>query len=152
MNVVVSTAALRSSGGLSIYKQFLYHLQKNINGDHYFIFVDNSMPAPIIKGVEYIVVDLKSHFKRIKFDNSECLAILKGKGINADVAVSLQNTCVNAAAKKNILYYHQSLPFYSNHWNPLKKDERLLFYCGKCSSCCPNTFHKAWFLQEISYS
>lgn len=128
MNIIVSAAALRSSGGLSIYKQFLYHLQKNINGDRYFIFIDKCMPAPNINGIEYIVVDLKSHFRRIKFDNSECLAILKGKGINADVAVSLQNTCVKAAAKKNILYYHQSLPFYSNHWNPLKKDERLLFY------------------------
>ncbi len=48
MNVVVSAAALRASGGLSIYKQFLYHLQKNINGDRYFIFIDKCMPAPNI--------------------------------------------------------------------------------------------------------
>ena len=128
MNVVVSATALRSSGGLSIYKQFLLHLKNNVNGDRYIIFVDASMPAPFMEGVEYIEVDLQSHIRRIRFDSSECLAILKGKGIRADAAVSLQNTCVNVGAKRNILYYHQSLPFYPNRWNPLKRDERLLFY------------------------
>lgn len=128
MNVVISAAALRSSGGLSIYKQFLLHLKNNVRGDRYIIFIDASMPAPQIDDVEYIVVDLKSHISRIRFDSNECLSILKEKGIHADVAVSLQNTCVNVGAKRNILYYHQSLPFYPNQWNPLKRDEMLLFY------------------------
>ena len=128
MNIIISSAALRSSGGLIIYKQFINHLFLEVKNDRYYVFVDESMPKPNINGVKYIVVDLKSFIKRIKFDYIGCAHILNKMGVRADVIVSLQNTCVNYGSKcRNILYYHQSLPFYNQKWNLFKKDERILF-------------------------
>lgn len=129
MEIVVSATALRSSGALTIYMQFLKHLQNHANGNVYHIFIDKNMPQPSIANVEYIPVDTHSVIKRIQFDNSGCAQILSAKEIRADVAISLQNTCVKLPYKcKHILYYHQSIPLYPNKWNPLKRNERTLFF------------------------
>lgn len=44
--IVVSASATRSSGTLTIYKQFVEHLPSHIDGMHYTIFVHPSMPQP----------------------------------------------------------------------------------------------------------
>lgn len=129
MNIIVSAAALRTGGALTIYKQFLYHLSEFIKKNNYYIFIDKSMPCPNIEGVKYIVVDVCGYVKRELFDWYLCAKILKEKGIEPDIVVSLQNTALKCLKNcKQILYYHQPLPFYSQKWNPLKKEERTPFF------------------------
>ena len=72
MNIVVSTAAARTSGALTIYNQFLTHLRERRDGNRYLLFVDREMPQPAMDGVEYADVDLRSWSRRILFDASGC--------------------------------------------------------------------------------
>lgn len=128
MNIVVSAAALQTSGALTIYKQFIEHLAQNITDNHYYVFVSERMPQPQINGVEYIVSNCNTGLKRIIFDSWGCKHYFKKRNIRMDCVVCLQNTSVNVPKGcSEIIYYHQSLPFYKNRWNPFRKEERALF-------------------------
>lgn len=128
MNISVSAAALRTSGALTIYKQFIKHLSTFVNGHKYFIFISDGMPSPEIKGVTYIISDCHSGFGRIWFDAFGLKHFFQKRGIKLDYVISLQNTTINVAKYcKSILYYHQSIPFYPQKWNFFKKVERRLF-------------------------
>lgn len=127
-NIVVSAAACRVSGVLSIYKQFLSHLEKHIAQNKYYIFVHESMPQPPIPGVKYIVVDITRWATRIRFDHYHAKQILEKMGVYPDLIISLQNTALRCYQNvRHIIYYQQSLPFFSQKWNPFRKDERALF-------------------------
>lgn len=130
MNIIVSAAALRTSGGNTIYRQFIEHLRNHVSSDDfYYIFIDYDMQQPYIKGVEYICVDIRSHIKRCLFDYFICARILKSKDINPDFVISLQNTGVHCLKRKpHLIYYHQSIPFYSHKWSLFKSSERTLFF------------------------
>ena len=124
--VIVNAAALRSSGALSIYRQFITHLPKGVNGNRYYIFVDSSVDQPVIEGVTYIHDDNHSWRHRISWEHGGLKKWLKQRNINPDVIVSLQNTgCVTCC--KQVIYYHQSLPFYANKWNLFKAEERIMW-------------------------
>ena len=128
-NVAVIAFALHSSGALSIYKQFLFHLISNVKSNSYYIFISRNMPQQDIKNVKYILIDNTSWLKRIWFDELGCRYYFDRQGINVDCIISLQNTVVNMPEScRSIVYYHQSIPFYPYKWNPLNKDERILFF------------------------
>lgn len=129
MNIIVSAAALRVGGALTIYNQFITHLPFHINNNKYYVFIDESMPAPQISNVEYIVINVKSSIRRIYFDWIGCVKLLKRKNIRADFVISLQNTAVSCLSKiPQLLYYHQSIPLYPEKWRFYKKNERTLFF------------------------
>lgn len=126
MNIIVLASATRSSGALTIYKQFLSHLPNYVKDNKYYIFVDPSMPQPEIENVEYIHDSNHSYKHRMYMDKEGYMKIMKGRGILPDVVFSLQNTgCVTNC--RQVVYYHQSLPFYPQRWNPFKKHERTMF-------------------------
>ena len=127
-NVVVSAASLRMGGAVTIYNQFIKHLREEIGDCHYFIFVNKVVSTPDIDGVRYYVIDIESRSKRQWFDNKGCKEILNAEGFNPDYVISLQNTGVKCLAElPQLVYYHQSLPFFNKSWNPFKKDERSKF-------------------------
>lgn len=129
MNIVVSAAALQTSGALTIYKQFIKHLAENTDGNSYYIFVSGPMPRPVIDGVEYIVTDKASGLKRVWFDMLGCRLYFEKRNIKPDYVISMQNTSINTVKGcKTIIYYHQPIPFYHNRWNPFKSSERSLFF------------------------
>ena len=128
-NIIVIATASRASGALTIYKQFISHLKNNILDNKYYIFIHPSMPKMSIDGVEYIEIDTTNYLKRIYFDWFGCRKVLKSRNIEPDVIISLQNIAINGFRKcKSLIYYHQSLPFYLQNWNPFVKEERILFY------------------------
>lgn len=128
-NIVLIATACRTGGALTIYKQFISHLNDYINGNRYCVFIHPDMPQPEIKGVTYIEQDTSRHLDRILFDWVKCRKILEKRGIVPDVVFSLQNTGVRSLRDcRTIIYYHQSLPFYTQRWNPFDKKERTLFY------------------------
>ena len=126
MNIIVNASALRSSGALSIYKQFISHLRNNINGNKYYIFVDSSVPQPQIDGVVYIHDNDHSWIHRIWWDIIGINKKKKKNNIESYKFISLQNTGI-VTNKEQIIYYHQSLPFYKYKWDLFKSSERLLW-------------------------
>lgn len=124
--IIVNTAALRSSGALSIYNQFISHLPDYVSGNSYYIFVDSSVNQPVIDGVTYIQDNDHSWIHRILWEHGGLNKWLKKNNINPDVIVSLQNTGVVTDCRQ-VIYYHQSIPFYNRKWNFFKKEERILW-------------------------
>lgn len=128
MNIVVSAASLRMGGAVTIYNQFVTHLQEEIGKNHYFIFVNKVLQRPSISGVRYYEIDIESRKRRNWFDNTGCKEILGKEGFVPDVVVSLQNTGVKSYVNSSqLVYYHQPLPFFKQKWNPFKKDELSKF-------------------------
>lgn len=123
--IVVSAAACRVRGTLTIYKQFLSHLSGHTDGNHYYIFVHHSMPQPVIKGVDYLTVDITSWSRRIAFDLYKAKSMLNKLCIKPSLIISLQNTGIRFSSDvSQIIYYQQAIPFYPSRWNPFRRDER----------------------------
>lgn len=128
MNIVVSAASLRMGGAVTIYNQFITHLREEIGDNRYFIFVNKVLQQPSIDGVQYYEIDIESRKRRNWFDKTGCKEILEKVGFQPDAVVSLQNTGIRSFANyPQIVYYHQSLPFFKQNWNPFKKEERSKF-------------------------
>lgn len=125
MIIIVNATATRSSGALTIYNQFISHLASHIGSDQYYLFVDRSMPQPHIEGVSYIQDNNHSWEHRIYWDYYGCEAWLKENDITPDVIVSLQNSGI-ITRRRQVVYYHQPLPFYRHKWSFFKGDERLM--------------------------
>ena len=126
MTIIVATQACRTSGALTIYRQFLSHLAENVNGHIWILFIDPSMDHPIIEGVEYVFDSGHSWRERIRWNRKGLLNWLEEKRISPDCIVSLQNTGVITDCPQ-VIYYHQSIPFYSKKWNIFKSSERIMW-------------------------
>lgn len=124
--IIVNTSALRSSGALAVYHQFIAHLQFYVGSHRWIIFVDPSVEQPIIDGVTYIPDENHSWRHRIAWEHGGLKRWLKQQDITPDVIVSLQNTG-SVIECKQVIYYHQSLPFYPRKWNLLKAKERMMW-------------------------
>lgn len=123
--VVVNAASLRTGGGLSIYRQFIGHLSQYVVENQYIIFIDESMDHPSIRNVEYVLNNNHSILHRLWWDYFGLNKWLKKNNITPDVVISLQNTGVRVSCKQ-IIYYHQALPFYARDWSFFKSSERTL--------------------------
>lgn len=124
----MSAASLRMGGAVTIYNQFIAHLQEEIDDNRYFIFVNKVLQQPSIPGVRYYEIDIESRKRRNWFDNTGCKEILEKEGFVPDVVISLQNTGVKCLkVLPQLVYYHQPLPFFKQKWNPLKREERSKF-------------------------
>lgn len=126
MNIIVLATASRHGGALSIYRQFLKYLPNYTKDNKYYLFIDSSMDQPSIEGVEYIFDDNHSWMHRILWDFNGLSKWLKVNHIQADVVVSFQNT-ISKTKSRQVIYYHNSIPFYPNKWNPFKGKERVMF-------------------------
>lgn len=124
--IIVNTSALRSSGALAVYHQFIAHLQCYVGSHRWIIFVDPSVEQPIIDGVTYISDGNHSWRHRIAWEHGGLKRWLKQRNIIPDVIVSLQNTG-SVIECKQVIYYHQPLPFYPRKWNLLKAKERMMW-------------------------
>ncbi|MCM1300265.1 MAG: glycosyltransferase [Alistipes senegalensis] len=126
MNIVVLATATRESGALMIYKQFLSYLPQYVFVHRWFIFVDASMPQPKMDGVEYIYDNNHSWKHRIWFDWIGLKRWIKKRKLTIDCIVSLQNigACIPV---RQIIYYHQAIPFFPNKWNFIKRSERRMW-------------------------
>lgn len=117
--IIVNAAALRSSGALTIYRQFIHYLPTYIGDDKYYIFVDPSMDQPSIKGVAYILDSNHSKLHYVWWLFFGLKKWLKKHHIIPSVIVSLQNIGTRTNYRQ-VIYYHQSIPLYKNKWSFLK--------------------------------
>lgn len=129
-NILVVAPALRTSGGTTIYKQFLNHLAEKIGNNNYLVIKDETMPEIVIEGVRYVNVNTVSHIKRVLFDFYGCKKLIKMIGFNPDLVVSLQNTGVFCLKNiKQCVYYHSPVALFPYKWSLFDKEERnMLMY------------------------
>lgn len=128
MLICVVATSSHKGGALAVYLQFLSHLETQKGDCQYLFFIDPSMPTKNIDGVEFIQMSL-SGIERFLFDLYRFNRILKAKGILPNIIFSLQNTAV--VYDKHIpqlIYYHQSLPFFKYHYNLFSKTGRTYFF------------------------
>lgn len=126
--IMVSAAALRTSGARTIYRQFIEHLRTRVDGNSYYIMIDKEMEKPEIAGVTYLTIDTSSKFKRLMFDWFVFDSLVKKNNIQPDAIVSLQNVGIKRyKSLPQIVYYHNSLPFFRYKWNIFKKGELIMF-------------------------
>lgn len=125
LNIIINASALRTGGALTIYRQFIQHLPAHVGGNKYYIIVDPSVEQPPIEGVIYVHDNNHSKLHNICWSFWGLNRWLKSKEIIPDVIVSLQNigTVTNC---KQIVYYHQPLPFYQKRWSFMKASERTM--------------------------
>ena len=125
-NIIVNAAALRSSGALTVYLQFISHLSDYIGNNRYYLFVDPFVVQPVMEGVTYIQENNHGWLHRVKWEHGGLQQWLKQNRIIPDIIVSLQNTGVVTDCRQ-VIYYHQPLPFFTHKWNLFKSSERILW-------------------------
>lgn len=135
MNIVVVANALRSSGGLTLYLQFIDYLcaacgSIRFRDDEFIIIKDSSMPEFNRDNIKFCNVDSGSKITRLLFDIQGIKKILKKESVVPDIVISLQNVGVLALRKiPHVIYFHNAIPLYSTRWSFLRQNERpLLFY------------------------
>jgi len=123
-NVIVNATALRTSGALSILKQFL--MTCSLSKRKYIIFVAPNLNLYVPENCRLIELNKTSWLKRIYWDFRGLFFYLKKNKIKYDLFVSLQNTSVYIDVPQ-VIYMHQSLPFISRSWSLIKKSEYKLY-------------------------
>lgn len=128
MKVIINATALLNSGGLIILKQFLEAIP--VDSLEYIVFINEGLSFETKKeNVKIIRIPNKKGVNRVIWDTFGISKWLRENRISPTATISLQNT--NFRSKKNVpnfIYYHQSIPFFNQSWNPLKKNERTLWF------------------------
>lgn len=127
--IIVNATALDRSGALSILKQFIHNIPENKH--EWLVFIDSKINIEVTQSnVKLILMDgVKSMIKRIWWDYFGLNNFLKRHNIQPVACISLQNTNFRVSSHvPHFIYYHQSIPFYKNRWNPLSKEERTLWF------------------------
>lgn len=126
--IAVNATASRYGGALTILRQFIEAIPAD--GFQYILFVDDSFSGQNLPDNTKIVrLNKRAFAKRFLWDAFGLKKWLKANNIKPFAAVSLQNT--NFRLNKlcpNFIYYHQPVPLFPYKWNPLKKQERILWF------------------------
>jgi glycosyltransferase involved in cell wall biosynthesis len=131
--VFVNATAATEGGALTILKQFLKGISKYSNKNNlYYIFCSLEELKTYERENTEIINDIKGKkwLDRIKWDLWGLKNWGKKKDIRADLVISFQNTGVKYYNDvKQLIYLHQSIPFYQSiKWNFCKKDERFYWF------------------------
>lgn len=127
-SIIVNATAARSSGALSILKQFINNVPSD-SENIYYIFIDPDIEKPIQSNkIKYIPMNTKKWGKRIVWDIWGMRKWIEKSDIHPDLIISLQNTGVNYHRNiPQLIYYHQLLPLSNHSWNIKRKEEFILF-------------------------
>lgn len=130
--IVINATAARTSGALTILKDFMSYVYSA--NDQYHIFHLLTTTDGIFKSSENVFVHelpVQKWSTRLLWDRSGFQKWCIKNKINPDCVISLQNTCPRLTgalrAVKLLVYYHQQLPLSKYQWKLHKKDERTLF-------------------------
>lgn len=125
--VIVNATAARSSGALSILKQFIDNVPLS-NIIRYYLFVDKKFKQKPKDNIVYIPMDTVRWIKRIYWDEYALEKWCRQNGIRPALIISMQNTGVKFDRNiPQIVYYHQLLPLTVYPWNIFKKEEFMLY-------------------------
>lgn len=127
-HIVVIASACRSSGALSILKQFIDSILERKDNIIYHIIVDPTFKYTQDDKVSYYYICTRSWKSRIYWDFFGFNSWLIKQDFTPDLLISLQNTSVRLKMDiPKVVYYHQPLPLEKQKWSFFKKQERLFF-------------------------
>lgn len=130
--IVINATAIRSSGALTILRQFIETLSVDELKDEYYVFIDPGVRFKTIRNVTYVPVPTSSWLKRIYWDETGLRRWIEKHNLTVDLFISFQNTGAKLEKKvPRIIYYHQPLPLVGYKWNIFKKEELVLFLYQK---------------------
>jgi len=126
--IIINATALRVGGALTILYQFIEAIP---NDDlEYLVFVDESVKIGTSKSnLNIIPQNVRSFYKRFKWDAFGLKNWLKKNDIEPLIAISLQNTNFRLAVScPNYIYYHQGISLFPFKWNFLNPQERTFWF------------------------
>lgn len=136
--ICIIATTCRTGGAATIFQQFITTLRNFVEGSvlsdwspedfHFHLFIDPSMEQPPLPRVTYIPVDTHS-WRRFYFDFQGFRQEVKRRGIVPSLIFSFTNTGVRYDAKvAQVVYFQTVLPLSPCRWNPLRKNQRTLFF------------------------
>ena len=132
MNICIVATICKETGALSIYNQLMFHLiEEQKAGEHYYIFIEPSMPMHALKDAHYIKYSTNGIKNRLKFDKKDFRKKCNELGIKPDVILSLNNSGVKYKGVRQYVYYHQSIPLYDYKVNSLNKASLIFRFYQK---------------------
>lgn len=155
--VIINATAARTSGALTILKDFMSYLYGHTDG--IFLYHLLTTTKDVFKNVENIMVHeiLQQNWRtRILWDKKGFQKWCENNNIIPDVVISFQNTCSRLTGKyrnvKWLVYYHQPLPLIKYPWNLLDKNESKLFLYAHFYKFFVNRWNKnAEYVVQLPY-
>ena len=155
--IVINATAARTSGALTILKDFMLFVYSQKNEK--FIFHLLTTTKGTFYSSENILIHeipVQSWSKRLLWDRCGFQNWCINNKIIPDVVISFQNTCPRLTGKyrnvKLIVYYHQPLPLVKYQWKWLRKDERKLFLYANFYGLFVNRWNKtADYVVQLPY-
>ena len=128
MFIIVNATAARSSGALSILKQFINNIPSD-SDNIYYVFIDSDVILPIVSNnLKLVKINTRKWKDRIIWDIWGMKKWIEKNNIHPTLIISFQNTGVNYTGNiPQLIYYHQLLPLSNHSWNIKKKEEFILF-------------------------
>lgn len=129
-NIFVNDIAAKSGGALTVLNEFVNSIARYDQENHYYVFCNGeSVKDPLMNNI-HIIENAHCHgwFGRLLWDDYGISRWAKKHQVRPDLVLSLQNTGVKLGRRiKQIIYYHQSIPFYEYPWSPFRRSERILW-------------------------
>lgn len=155
--IIINATAIRSSGALTILKDFISYVFSLNAKDILFLFLTST--NNVFHDCNNVIVHevpVQNWFSRIIWDRKGLQKWCEDNNIIPDVSISFQNTCAHFTGKyknvKQLVYYHNILPLVSNNWNILKKEERKLYLYAHFYRFFVNRWNKsAVYVVQLSY-
>lgn len=130
--IIINATAARSSGALTILKDFMSYLYEQKKADCVFHLF--TCTKSLFESTENIVVHElppQNWRTRLAWDKNGLQKWCENNRIVPNLVISLQNTCPRFKGAlrrmKLLVYYHQPLPLVKYQWKWLRRDERQLF-------------------------
>lgn len=122
--IIVNATATRSSGALSILKQFVQNLPDN-SDLVYYIFIDPIVSFTVESDyIKFIHKDTANWGSRVLWDAFGIKRWLKKNKITPSLIISLQNTGINYSRSiPQLVYFHHPFPLSDYSWNIFKREE-----------------------------
>lgn len=151
--VIINATAARTSGALTILKDFVSYCTDSDSCKNlcFYLFttVDDFDSYDNFKIYKLHSMNWK---QRIEWDNAGLHKYCKKESLSPDLIISLQNTCSNYPNVPQLVYYHQSLPLIPYAWNPLKKEERILYLYAHFYGYFVNKYNEnAQYVVQLPY-
>jgi glycosyltransferase involved in cell wall biosynthesis len=126
--IIVNATALKRSGALTILEQFIEAIP--VGKYEYIIFSNSSVSLAFSQtNIRIIPKNIKSFMCRFLWDTFWIKRWLRKNKIKPVATISLQNTNFRTENSiPNFIYFHNAIPLSGIKWNPLKRNERALWF------------------------
>lgn len=120
--LIIATAALEG-GALTILKQFVASIPDNIKHKYVLFLAKNLSCHDDFNDFVYYKIDTSTWALRVYYDFYGYTQLIRKIKLNVSLCVNFQNIPARLKGIEQIVYMHQSLPFYDHKWNVFDKNQ-----------------------------